>query len=100
MGSVPSALVFLLMIFAGQVNWQQLITIDFLKAENQMVKGRLRGRRIRFTKAERALLARKAKAIGRKALLEVDTIVPLDWWYLCQADWAAWSTARRPLASR
>jgi hypothetical protein len=33
-------------------------------------RDRLRGKRIRFTHAERALLARKAKAVGRKALLE------------------------------
>jgi hypothetical protein len=29
---------------------------------------------IRFTDAEQALLARKAKAVGRKALMELDTI--------------------------
>jgi putative transposase len=34
--------------------------------------------RIRFTDAERALLARKAKAVGRKALLKLDTIVSPD----------------------
>jgi putative transposase len=34
--------------------------------------------RIRFTDAERARLARKAKAVGRKALLELDTIVSPD----------------------
>ena len=39
---------------------------------------RLRGRRIRFTDAERALLARKAKGVGRKGLLELDTIVSPD----------------------
>jgi len=33
---------------------------------------------IRFTDAERALLARKAKALGRKALLELDTLVSPD----------------------
>ena len=74
MGSVPSALAFLLMIFAGRVNRQQLIVIDFLKAENRLLKERLRGKRIRFTDAERAWLARKAKAVGRKALLELGTI--------------------------
>jgi hypothetical protein len=42
------------------------------------VKNRLRGKRIRFTDAERALLARKAKAVGRKALMELDTIVSPD----------------------
>jgi len=49
--------------------------IEFLQAENRLLKDRLRGRRIRFTDAERALLARRAKAVGRKALLELDTIV-------------------------
>jgi hypothetical protein len=43
-----------------------------------MLKERLRGKRIRFTDAERALLARKAKAVGRKALLQLDTIVTPD----------------------
>ncbi len=43
-----------------------------------MLKDRLRGKRIRFTDDERALLARKAKAVRRKALLELDTIVSPD----------------------
>jgi len=78
MGSVPPLLSFLLMIAAGWVHRHQLIVIEFLQAENRLLKGRLRGRRIRFTDAERALLARKAKAVGRKALLELDTIVSPD----------------------
>jgi len=40
-----------------------------------LLKQRLRSKRIRFTDAERSLLARKAKAVGRKALLKLDTIV-------------------------
>jgi putative transposase len=43
-----------------------------------MLKERFRGKRIRFSDEERALLARKAKALGRKALLELDTIVSPD----------------------
>jgi putative transposase len=78
MGSVPSLLSFLLMMAAGWVHRHQLIVIEFLQAENRLLKDRLRGRRIRFTDAERALLARKAKAVGRKALLELDTIVSPD----------------------
>src|SRR6476469_6304443 len=78
MGSVPPLLSFLLMIAAGWVHRQQLIVIEFLQAENRLLKERLRGRRIRFTDAERALLARKAKAVGRKALLELDTLVSPD----------------------
>src|SRR5678815_785394 len=78
MGTVPPLLSFLLMIAAGWVHRHQLIVIEFLQAENRLLKDRLRGRRIRFTDAERALLARKAKAVGRKALLELDTIVSPD----------------------
>src|SRR3977135_2532459 len=66
------------MIAAGWVHRHQLIVIEFLQTENRLLKDRLRGRRIRFTDAEWALLARKAKALGRKALLELDTIVSPD----------------------
>src|SRR6266496_4048829 len=78
MTSVPPALSFLLVILAGWVHRHQLIVIEFLQAENRLLKDRLRGKRIRFTDAERALLARKAKAMGRKALLELETIVSPD----------------------
>src|SRR5438477_2565559 len=78
MGSAPPLLSFLLMITAGWVHRHQLIVIEFLQAENRLLKARLRGKRIRFTDAERALLARKAKAVGRKALLELDTVVSPD----------------------
>ena len=78
MTSVPPALSFLLVIVAGWVHRHQLIVIEFLQTENRLLKDRLRGKRIRFTDAERALLARKAKAVGRKALLELDTIVCPD----------------------
>ena len=66
------------MIAAGWVHRHQLIVIEFLQAEYRLLKDRLRGQRIRFTDAERALLARKAKAMGRRALLELDTIVSPD----------------------
>jgi len=78
MGSVPPLLTFLLMVVSGWVHRHQLIVIEFLQAENRMLKERLRGKRIRFTDAERALLARKAKAVGGKALLELDTLVSPD----------------------
>jgi putative transposase len=78
MGSVPPLLSFLLVIVSGWVHRHQLLVIEFLQAENRLLKDRLRGKRIRFTDAERALLARKAKAVGRKALLELETIVSPD----------------------
>ena len=72
---MPPLLSFLLMMVSGWVHRHQLIVIEFLQAENRLLKERLRGKRIRVTDAERALLGRKAKAVGRKALLELDTIV-------------------------
>src|SRR5258707_12912231 len=78
MGSVPLLFSFLLMIVSGWVHRHQLIVIEFLQAGNRLLKERLRGKRIRFTDAERALLARKAKAVGRKALLKLDTLVSPD----------------------
>ncbi len=66
------------MVVSGWVYRHQLIVIEFLQAENRLLKERLRGRRIQFSEAERALLARKAKAVGRKALLKLDTIVCPD----------------------
>lgn len=78
MRSPPPLLSFLLMVVAGWVHRHQLIVIEFLQAENRLLKQKLRGKRIRFTDPERALLARKAKAVGRKALLELDTLVSPD----------------------
>src|SRR6202158_4041816 len=78
MGSVPPLLSFLLMVVSGWVYRHQLIVIEFLQAENRLLKERLRGKRIGFTDAERVLLARKAKAVGRYALLKLDTIVSPD----------------------
>ena len=78
MGSVPPLLTYLLLIVSGWVHRRQLLVIEFLQAENRLLKERLSGKRIRFTEAERALLARKAKALGRKALLELDTLVSPD----------------------
>ena len=75
---MPPALTFLLTVFAGWVNRHQLIVIEYLQAENSILRERLKGRRLRFSDAERALLARKAKAVGRSALLELSTIVTPD----------------------
>ena len=54
MGSTSPLLSFLLMMVSGWVHRHQLIVIEFLQAENRLLKDRLRGRRIRFTDAERA----------------------------------------------
>ena len=63
------------MILAGWVNRQQLQIIEYLEAENRVLRERLGVRRIRFTDAERRRLARKAYAIGRKALEQISSVV-------------------------
>src|SRR6476646_11161270 len=78
MGSVPPLLTYLLLILSGWVHRRQLLVIEFLQSENRLLKQKLGRKRLRFTDAERALLARKAKAVGRKALLELDTLVSPD----------------------
>src|SRR6476661_3591281 len=78
MGSVPPLLTYLVLIVSGWVQRRQLLVIEFLQAENRLLKARLSGKRMRFTDAERALLARKAKAVRRKALRELDTLVSPD----------------------
>jgi putative transposase len=71
-----------LLMFAGWLNRHQLDVIEYLQEENRVLKERLGGRRLRFTDAERCRLARKARALGRKVLRELDTLVTPD-----TADW-------------
>jgi putative transposase len=63
------------MLVGGWLQRQQATTIDYLKAENRMLRARLGGRRIIVTDAERRQLAEKARALGRKGLRELGTIV-------------------------
>jgi len=67
-----------LVVVAGWINRQQLEVIAYLKEENQILREHLKGKRIRFTDAQRRRLAAKAKALGRKALRELDTLVTPD----------------------
>jgi len=69
---------FLLTLLAGWIDRRQLAAIDYLKEENRLLKERLDGRRLRFTDAERRRLARRAYALGRMALAELDTLVTPD----------------------
>jgi putative transposase len=60
------------------LNRQQQDVIDYLKEENQLLKAKLGGRSIHFTDAERCRLALRAKALGRKLLRQLDTLVTPD----------------------
>ena len=78
MVQVPSLTQFLIVVLAAWLARQQEAFIEYLKAENRMLKARLGRRRIIFSDAERRLLARHAKAVGRKKLFELDPIVSPD----------------------
>jgi putative transposase len=47
---------------------------EYLEEENRILKERLGRRRIRFTDTERRRLARRAHALGRKALNELESL--------------------------
>jgi hypothetical protein len=66
---------FVLIALAGWMNQQQLRVIDYLRAENRVLREQLRGRRVRLNDNQRRRLAARAKGLGRKLLAEVATIV-------------------------
>jgi hypothetical protein len=67
MAASTTLLQFLLMLVASWLQRQQAATIDYLKAENRMLRERLGGRRIIFTDAERRqLVARKWTFVERR----------------------------------
>ena len=78
MSAVIQPLQLLLMIFAAWLNHRQIDLIEYLKEENRILKERLGDQRIRFTDTERRRLARRAYALGRTALKELETMVTPD----------------------
>ena len=60
------------------MNRQQAQVIDYLVEENRVLKEQLKGRRLRLTDAQRCRLAAKGKALGRRLLARVATIVSPD----------------------
>ncbi|UCC32737.1 MAG: hypothetical protein JSU86_10720 [Phycisphaerales bacterium] len=68
----------LLVALAGWINRQQQGVIVYIQEENRVLKNKLKRRRIRFTDQERTRLAVKGKALGRKVLREVASIVTPD----------------------
>ncbi len=68
----------MLVALAGWVKEQQLAVIEYLKEENRVLREQLGRRRLRFTDDQRRRLAAKGKAIGRRVLRELGTIVTPD----------------------
>ena len=78
MSPFPQALQFLVVAVAGWINQQQRDVIDYLQEENRVLREQLGPRRLRFTDAQRRRLAAKAKALGRQALRDLETLVAPD----------------------
>ncbi len=68
----------MLVALAGWVNEQQLAVIEYLKEENRVLREQVGRRRLRFTDDQRRRLAAKGKALGRRVLRELGTIVTPD----------------------
>ncbi len=77
MPKTPVQLQLLLAILAGWINRHQQGVIHYLQAENEILKAQLKGRP-KFTDDERRRLAVLGKALGRKMLGEVASIVTPD----------------------
>src|SRR5215468_33196 len=74
---------FLLVALAGWINEQQREVIDYLQAENRVLREQLGPRRLRFTDDQRIRLAAKAKRVGRHVLQQFGTVVSPDTLLAC-----------------
>ena len=63
---------------AGWITRQQDAVIEYLREENRILKQQLGRRRLRLTDDQRRRLAVRGKAIGRRALAEVASLVTPD----------------------
>ncbi|MGH7753853.1 MAG: integrase core domain-containing protein, partial [Gemmatimonadales bacterium] len=68
----------LLVTLAGWVNRRQQHVIEYLVEENRVLKGQLKGRRLRLTDDQRRRLAAKGHRLGRQVLRQVATLVTPD----------------------
>lgn len=60
-----------MVVLAGWLNRQQQAAIEYLKAENEVLRSQLKGRRLRLTDEERRRLVLKGRMLGRKLLADV-----------------------------
>ena len=65
---LPTPLQFLVLLLSSWISCRRGDAIEFLRAENRVLRSRLGPRRLRFTDAERRLLAEKGKPLGRRLL--------------------------------
>jgi hypothetical protein len=78
MSPLMPPLQFLLVALARWVNQDQRAVIDYLQEKNRVLRAQLGPRRLQFSDAQRRRLAVRAKALGRRVLRDVATIVTPD----------------------
>ena len=78
MATTLNPLQFVLVAMAGWMNQRQQQVIEYLQEENRVLREQTGKRRLRFTDDQRRRLAVKAKLLGRRALVELDTLVMPD----------------------
>ncbi len=80
MGPIIDTWFVAILAVAGWFNREQDKALEYLLAENRVLKEQLkaRGGRLRFTDDQRRQLAAKAKELGRSALRKIDTLVTPD----------------------
>ncbi len=64
--------------FAGWISREQDAVLEYLREENRVLKQQLGRKRLRLTDDQRRRLAIRGKAIGRRALAEVASLVTPD----------------------
>src|ERR1700704_5522789 len=69
---------FLLLVFTGWVNRRQVEILEYLQAENRVLREQLGDRRLRFTDAPRRRLAVKDRVLGRRVLEQLAGLVTPD----------------------
>ena len=72
---LPLPVQLFLLCLVGWVNRRQGQAIEYLLAENRLYKQALGGKPLRLTDAQRRLLARKGRPLGKQLLAEVATVV-------------------------
>ena len=68
----------LLVTLSGWVNRYQQHVIEYLVAEDRVLKDQLKGRRLRLSDDQRRRLGAKGRRLGRRVLRQVATIVTPD----------------------
>ena len=102
--ALKAPLQFLILLVASWLGRRQSEVIEYLRAENRVLRAHLGRKRLRFTDAERRQLADKGKPLGRKFLLEMASLATpetiLRWYRQLVAAKYDGTTARRGPAHR